>query len=276
MLDSPNTLHSAPGATREPRLDEGILTVSPNEISEWFFLLLKSKDLQLFNSLFTGATKLTVRENEKQVTYTIKFKTFIYTTVQHRKRIVDCQYSEKEYQHRMDRAANIIEEMERDDRDANANQADHVDHADHAESSSAVADEIDTLGMGGGYLFVYAPLHTLKKALNLIVPHRYLVMDLATRKAARIPDEQMKKFVFLYESVPWNLQFMKRPIADYAKNHDKVRITGGKLQGAEGYIVRVKRDRKLVFSFGNMTLSVNGIHAYPFELVDKRPRTATP
>jgi transcription antitermination factor NusG len=248
LLDSQIALVSALGANREPRCDEEILTASSDEKAEWFFLLLRGKDIKRFNDLLSGSKLLTVKEDKIIKKYRCQFKTFIYTTVDHRRRIENCLYSEKEYQKRMESAALAMKKMEE-------------------KTSNNIPGDMNAEIIGGGYLFVHAPIKKLTKALELIVPHRFLVMDLGTREAARIPDKQMKNFVFLYETVPWNIQFMERPISDYAKNHERVRITGGKLKGAEGYIVRIHRDRSMVFSFGNMTLAVGGIHSYPFETV---------
>lgn len=245
MLDSHNASVSAPGATTEPRFDEGVLIVSSDENSEWYFLMLRSKEIRRFNDLLTGVTTLSVKEDNIIKKYRFRFKTFIYTAAGHRRRIEECLYSEEEYQRRMESA---VQAMKTIDDDSNQN----------------ISDETN---VGGGYLFVYAPVQKLKKALEMIIPRRSLVMDMGTRKAARVPDEQMRNFVFLYETVPWNVQFMQRPICDYAANRERVRITGGALKGAEGYIVRIHRDRSLVFSFGNMTLAVGGIHSYPFEIV---------
>src|SRR5574344_1091566 len=246
LQDCPSAFVSALGANREPRYDEEILTVSSGEQAEWYFLMLRSKEIKQFSDNLSGRRFLITKEKDVKKRYRIKFNTFVYTTVDHRKRIENCLYTEAEYQKRMESAAVAMKKVE-----ANS----------YHEMPSDTKDDI----LGGGYLFVYAPIQKLKKALDLIIPRRLLVMDLATRRAARIPEDQMRKFVFLYESVPWNLQFMERPISDYARNRQKVRITGGILQGAEGYIIRIHRDRSLVFSFGNMTLAVGGIHSFPFE-----------
>ena len=89
----------------------------------------------------------------------------------------------------------------------------------------------------------------------------------ANRKAAEIPEKQMKDFIMVYELAPWSLRFLDVPVSEYAKNHDLVRITGGVLEGAQGYIVRINKDRKLIISLGNMTLAVSGVHSFPFEKV---------
>lgn len=247
LLDSSTVSVSALGASLEPRCDEVILDMSDSEEPKWHYLLLRSKEIKQFNALFTGRDKLMVREGDRLVNYTFKFKTFIYTVVGHRKRVESCKYTEEEYQERVASAEKTI------------NDIDVTDSEDNTEN------DIDLIG--GGYLFIYAPFDKLSKALNMIQPRKRLVIDFSTRKPAIIPNNQMKDFIFMYETMPWNVSFMQRPISDYAKAHQRIRITGGALKGAEGYIVRLHRDRSLVFSFGNITLAISGIHTFPFEPV---------
>src|SRR5574344_497496 len=233
LLDSRIAPVSAPGATREPRLDEGIQTISSGEQSDWYFLLLRSKEINRFNELLSR-----------------QFTTFMYTALDHRRRIQNCLYTEAAYTQSIQAAERAMEQLE---------------ESAAQNTPKAIREDI----AGGGYLFVNAPLKKLQQALEQILPRKLLMMDFATRKPARIPASQMKNFIFFYETMPWNLQFMQHPISDYARKRDRVRITGGSLQGAEGYIVRQHRDRCLVFAFGNMTLSISGIHSFPFEKVEK-------
>ena len=48
----------------------------------------------------------------------------------------------------------------------------------------------------------------------------------------------------------------------------EVHITGGVFQGKEGCIMRLHRNTKLVFAFGNMTVAISYLQAFPFEKVD--------
>ena len=47
-----------------------------------------------------------------------------------------------------------------------------------------------------------------------------------------------------------------------------IRITGGVFRGKEGCIMRLHRNTRLVFAFGNMTVAVSYLHAFPFEKID--------
>lgn len=249
LLDSSTASVSAPGASLEPRYDEEILIAPSPQQAGWYYLMLKNKDIRRFNDILTGRTTVTGKDGETTRKYRFQFRTFIYTALNHRRHVDNVRYTESEYQQRMSAALRY----EATDGDAQS-----------APGSPSAAETT----VGAGYLFVYAPLQALSQALDMIVPHRFLVMDLGTRKPARVPDTQMHDFIFLYETAPWNVQFMQHPISQYARDRQLVRITGGKLKGAEGYIVRIHRDRTLVFSFGNMTLAVTGIHAFPLEAVN--------
>lgn len=48
----------------------------------------------------------------------------------------------------------------------------------------------------------------------------------------------------------------------------KIRITGGVFRGKEGCIMRLHRNTRLVFAFGNMTVAVSYLHAFPFEKIE--------
>lgn len=235
LLDSSTVSVSALGATAEPRNSEEIPLVSSPQKAEWHYLLLKNKELLIYNEYLSGPES------------PYSFPTFIYTAVEHRKRIENCRYTEEEYQTRVAAASQAIADIE-----------------SGTHTGSATSRPVHPIS-GGGYLFVLAPFDHLKQALTLMQPHRYLVTDYATGKAARIPNKQMEDFIYMYETMPWNIRVLERPISDYAKSRQPIRITGGVLRGAEGFIVRINRDRHLVFSFGSMTLAVSGIHAFPFE-----------
>ena len=242
-LDSSSALVSAPGANREPRYDEEIEIVPLSEDTGWYYMLLRSKDLRYFSELLSGKTPLIIRENNRLKKYTFRFTTYTYTAADHLSRVHNYTYTEAEYKARKVAAYNA--KM-------------GIDDISVADSSAK---------KGGGYLFVKAPLRQLNQALEMITPRRYVTSDMATRKAAEIPEKQMKDFIMVYELAPWNLRFLDVPVSEYAKNHDLVRITGGVLEGAQGYIVRINKDRKLIISLGNMTLAVSGIHSCPFEKV---------
>ena len=85
---------------------------------------------------------------------------------------------------------------------------------------------------------------------------------------AVIPQRQMEEFIYLYESMPYNIELMNRPLKDYLQKKQRIRITGGVFRGKEGCIMRLHRNTRLVFAFGNMTVAVSYLHAFPFEKID--------
>ena len=74
--------------------------------------------------------------------------------------------------------------------------------------------------------------------------------------------------IYLYESMPYNIELMNRPLEDYLQKKQKIRITGGVFRGKEGCIMRLHRNTRLVFAFGNMTVAVSYLHAFPFEKIE--------
>lgn len=66
-----------------------------------------------------------------------------------------------------------------------------------------------------------------------------------TRKPAVIPDREMEIFIFVTSAGDNGLEFINDESLTY-KVGQKVRITGGLFEGAEGYIKRIKGNRRLV------------------------------
>ena len=83
-----------------------------------------------------------------------------------------------------------------------------------------------------------------------------------------VRQSQMEEFIYLYESMPYNIELMNRPLEDYLQKKQKIRITGGVFRGKEGCIMRLHRNTRLVFAFGNMTVAVSYLHAFPFEKIE--------
>lgn len=241
----------------EPRYDEEIITMSNGDEANWYYMVLSSKNIQLYRDIFSGKVLLH-RLDDSNLKFKCRFYTFVYTIVEHNKRISECSYTTEEYLKRK----KSFENAERilDDPYNISSEILNIENSQTKEYKKNVS--------GNGFLFIYAPLHKINKVLQNVTPRRYLSKDLSTQSPAIIPDRQMREFIRLYEMKPWDIHFMKHSILDYAKARRKVRISSGPLEGAEGYIVRIHRDRRLVFSFGSMTLAIGGIHTYPFEFIE--------
>ena len=46
-----------------------------------------------------------------------------------------------------------------------------------------------------------------------------------SHRAAVIPQRQMEEFIYLYESMPYNIELMNRPLEDYLQKKQRIRIT---------------------------------------------------
>ena len=97
-------------------------------------------------------------------------------------------------------------------------------------------------------LFVRAPKDRLKD-IEDCVKEKGFVYKTADRKAeAVIPDKQMAMFQLVCSSGAEGLDFFADDDLTRYKAGDKVRVLEGPLKGAEGYIKRIRKDRRLLVS----------------------------
>jgi transcription antitermination factor NusG len=95
-------------------------------------------------------------------------------------------------------------------------------------------------------LFVRAPKDRLKE-VEACVREKGFVYRTADRKTeAVIPDKQMAMFQLVCSSGAEGLEFFADDDLTRYKAGDKVRVLEGPLKGAEGYIKRIRRDRRLL------------------------------
>ena len=217
----------------------------------WYYLYLPNKELKRYIGVFSGRKSVKLRKpsGEAEERY-FCFKVFSYTSADHRKRFEQCAYTKEEYTARRDSARVVKEAFA----------------TGSARKLNALTDEKEI--EGNGWLFVCAPLDQLELILSAMFPRQYLVTDYNTHRAAVIPQRQMEEFIYLYESMPYNIELMNRPLEDYLQKKQRIRITGGVFRGKEGCIMRLHRNTRLVFAFGNMTVAVSYLHAFPFEKVE--------
>lgn len=83
-----------------------------------------------------------------------------------------------------------------------------------------------------------------------------------------IPYRQMEKFIYLHEFILYNIELMEHSLGDYIQKKQKIRITSDIFKGKEDYIMRLRRNTKLVFAFGYMAVSISYLYAFPFEKID--------
>lgn len=87
------------------------------------------------------------------------------------------------------------------------------------------------------------------------------------KEYAAIPDSQMASFRLVTESGVSGLDFFSSEDFTRYKTGDRVRVTGGPLKGAEGYIKRIRKDRRLLVCVeGVIAVATSYI---PSELLEK-------
>ena len=92
-------------------------------------------------------------------------------------------------------------------------------------------------------------------------PITYL-KNLSTGTTAIISEKEMQNFILITKSKIEGLRFLDENIDRFCTGDKKVRVTGGMFDGLEGYVIRIRRDRKLVIRIEGITaVAVAGIHA---------------
>ena len=236
--------------------DQGSYSITTSQAGEekeypdhkWYYMFLRNRELKRYIEIFTGKKSVMVKkpsgvEEERRFC----FKVFSYTTADHKRRFEQCAYSKEEYAIHRDSALAVREAFA----------------TGSTQKLNALTNEKEIIG--DGYLFVCAPLEELNLILINLFPRQYLATNYKSYGAAVIPNRQMEEFIYLYESMPYNIELMDKPLGDYVQKKQKIRITGGVFKGKEGCIMRIHRNTKLVFAFGNMTVAISYLHAFPFE-----------
>ena len=75
----------------------------------------------------------------------------------------------------------------------------------------------------------------------------WVYRDLLKGGYSVIPDREMEVFIFVCTAGQQGLSYLGEDKPEYHQG-DRVRVTEGMFKGAEGYIKRIKKDRRLVVS----------------------------
>ena len=75
----------------------------------------------------------------------------------------------------------------------------------------------------------------------------WVYRDVLSGQYSAIPDREMEVFVFVCTAGQQGLSYLGEDRPEYHQG-DRVRVTDGMFKGAEGYIKRIKKDRRLVVS----------------------------
>ncbi len=241
---------SDPGSVQRTTSQTGVGKEHPD--AKWYYLFLHNKELKRYIEIFTGRKPVMVKTSPEAQAEERRFcfKVFSYTTADHKKRFEQCPYNKEEYQHRRTSALAVREAFA----------------TGSTQLLNALTNEKEIIG--DGYLFVCAPLEELNLVLVNLLPRQYLVTNYKGYGPVVIPHREMEEFIYLYQSMPYNIELMDRPLEDYIQKKQKIRITGGVFRGKEGCIMRLHRNTRLVFAFGNMTVAISYLRAFPFEKVD--------
>ena len=97
-------------------------------------------------------------------------------------------------------------------------------------------------------LFVRAPKERLKEIETCIKDKGFIYKTADRETFAVIPDKQMAMFQLVCSSGAEGLDFFADDDLTRYKAGDKVRVLEGPLKGAEGYIKRIRKDRRLLVS----------------------------
>lgn len=120
-----------------------------------------------------------------------------------------------------------------------------------------------------GLVFLQGETGDLQDFLRARYPQYHLVNDRCKGVPASISNKVMQPFMTVLKDNPERVTFLRDPFEKFAKDHVKLRVKTGIFKGCEGYIVRIDRDRQLVFDFGGYAVAIRGLHKEDFEVVEE-------
>ena len=139
--------------------------------------------------------------------------------------------------------------------------------------TSAVTETFDDAGTEyyaqkilPSYIFVHTDRPTIKKMQSACFGKYYVYADRETKEPCIIPDKEFETFRIVTSAAASGLEFLDDNPEKYQKG-DKVRVTGGPFEGAEGYVVRIKKDRRLVVTISGVAAIATSF--IPMELLEK-------
>ena len=122
----------------------------------------------------------------------------------------------------------------------------------------------------GGLVFLRGTTRRLQQFLKEHYPNYHLVYDRSRGVPASIPDRTMRPFMAALRDDTKQVTFLREPFEKFARDHVKLRVLTGLFKGYEGYVVRIARDRQLVFDFGGCAVAIRGLHKEQFEAVEEQ------
>lgn len=118
-------------------------------------------------------------------------------------------------------------------------------------------------------IFVYITPEDLKSyKATTALPIRY-IMNRETREPIVIPEQQMQNFIAIAGNPTEQIVYLDPDVSNFKKG-DKVKIIGGVFEGAEGYFMRIKGDRRVVVCInGIATVATAFIHPSLVKKIDE-------
>ena len=116
------------------------------------------------------------------------------------------------------------------------------------------------------YMFVRIDEKGIEKLRAECFGKLYVYADLKTKKPTVVPDRELEIFRIVCSSGDTGLEFLDDDPSKYRKG-DKVRVIDGPFKGAEGYVVRIKKDRRLVVTISGVAAVATSY--IPQELLEK-------
>lgn len=98
---------------------------------------------------------------------------------------------------------------------------------------------------------------------GLLAPY----IDKTTDKPAVISDAEMQRFQRVLELKNYHADFLQDALSRFTTS-PKVRVKEGEFKGLEGYLFRIRGDRKVVIGVGGMAVAISGIHVTLLEVVE--------
>lgn len=107
----------------------------------------------------------------------------------------------------------------------------------------------------------------IRLVVNAVDGLRGPYIDRTTGHPAIISDAEMQRFRDFLEAKNTSIRVLAEPYERFSLRQ-KVRVRAGSFEGTEGYVLRIRGDRKLVISVGSMAVAISGIHHSLFEPAD--------
>lgn len=117
------------------------------------------------------------------------------------------------------------------------------------------------------YMFIHTDEKTAKRFREQQFGYAYLYAEKGEgKKPIVVPDDQMEVFRIVTSVLDAKVDVLPGTPEDYAVG-DKVRVTDGPFKGAEGYVRRIRKDRRLVIIVSGVA-ALATVHV-PQELLEK-------